>query len=171
MQELKKWLRNNDGTSELIINGVSAAEINRRGGSAKVGQNNYTIKSQGFFVQTIVISNDNKEPISILKPKNWYTASYLFEYEGKSYQMTMRNNPLAEFVIKKDDVGVLAYGLGKSNVKNTMSLRIEENVEQPLIFHVLLWYLFEPVAFENSGDLIMIISMLFIEFFILGFLF
>jgi hypothetical protein len=74
-------------------------------------------------------------------------------------------------VIKKDDIEVLAYGLGKSNVKNTMSLRIEENVEQPLIFHVLLWYLFEPVAFDNSGDLILLISMLFLEFFILGFLF
>ena len=89
MQELKKWLRNNDDTSALIINGVTAAEINRRRESAKVGQNNYTIKSQGFFVQTIVISNDNKEPILILKPKIGRRKNETYSAYSWRFQITL----------------------------------------------------------------------------------
>lgn len=42
------------------------------------------------------------------------------------YELTVKNNPLAEVVIKKGDIECLAYGLDKAKEDNKIALRIHE---------------------------------------------
>ena len=86
-----------------------------------------------------------------MNPEKWYVNNWVVEYRGKNYKLSVRNNPLAEYMITEGEKLILAYGLqaqdGKVQVKIT-------GVHSPdnYLFDFLLWYLFAPVAIENIGD-------------------
>jgi hypothetical protein len=75
----------------------------------------------------------------------------VIEYGGIQYKLSVRNNPLAEYVITEGNKEILAYGLqpdkGKVQVKITGTAG-----QADFIFDFLLWFLFAPIAIENIGD-------------------
>jgi hypothetical protein len=91
-----------------------------------------------------------------MEAEHWYSQKYSIQYNNEDYELNVRNNPLAEVIISKRKVTCLAYGLDTAKESNKIALRIKEAVEQPLVFHVLLWYLFEPLAKENMDDILLL---------------
>ncbi|CAN5748463.1 hypothetical protein BH10BAC3_BH10BAC3_40940 [soil metagenome] len=97
-----------------------------------------------------VCSKDGRIIAKVYDEK-WYANSSILEYNGRRYQLMVRNNPLAEWAIRENDHDLLAYriyaGNGKVGVKITSS-----NNNQDYLLDFLLWYLFVPIATENPGD-------------------
>ncbi|MBI3235089.1 MAG: hypothetical protein HYZ42_13820 [Bacteroidetes bacterium] len=75
----------------------------------------------------------------------------VLEFEGEKYKLLCRNNPLAEWAILKDNQLVLAYGITTENKKVVVKIT---GLDKPsnYILDCLLWYLFLPIAMENSDD-------------------
>lgn len=58
---------------------------------------------------------------------------------------------MAEWVIQEEDKDGRAYGLGTTNGMAAVKIT-EQNSNISLFFHAILWYLFVPIATENTGD-------------------
>lgn len=158
MNTTKKWVQKSDSVSQLFVNDLPVATIDRKTRNAKIKEANFTISSSGFFSQKISITDSKSVAVLELAPKHWYSHKYSFQFNNEMYELTVKNNPLAEVVIKKGDIECLAYGLDKAKEDNKIALRIHEKGEQPLVLHILLWYLFEPVARENIADFLLLIA-------------
>ena len=75
----------------------------------------------------------------------------MLEYGGKDYQLSVRHNPLAEYVIKENENELIAYGLDTAG--GNVQVKITDLQHQSdYMFDFLLWFLFAPVAVENMGD-------------------
>lgn len=110
-----------------------------------------TIKRTGFWKSTIEITNEKNERVLSISPKKWLGQTWVLTYMEKEYEVLIRNNPLAEWIIKDGDLILLAYGLHLEG-KN-ISLKISSHPTQvPFIFDYVLWYLFMPILSENSDD-------------------
>jgi hypothetical protein len=153
MKTNKKWIQKTDRVSEFYENETALAAINRKTLEATINFEVYKIRSSGIFSQKISLEDFNSKSVIEIKPEHWYSHSYSFQFNNETYKIIVRNNPLAEILIKKGNEECLAYGLDILNENKKIAVRINEsNEKQPLEFHVLLWYLFEPVARENTID-------------------
>jgi len=156
MEQNKKWCRTEGRKSEVMQNGTVLASIDREEKNGRVGlqigSESYTLKLSGFMGQKLELFDASNTPILTVEAEKWYSKTYTFNYGGHIYQLLVRNNPLAEFAILDATTEYLAYGLGFAEDTKKAAVRITEKVNQPLIFHALLWYLFEPIAIENTVD-------------------
>jgi hypothetical protein len=111
------------------------------------------ISRTGFWKSGIEITGKNGKVIAKVYSEKWYANRWALEYGGEKYELSIRNNPLAEWVIQHNGKDLLAYGLHTGNKNGMVNIRISsfENTS-PSIFDFLLWYLFLPVATENMGD-------------------
>ena len=112
----------------------------------------YQLHRTGTWRSHTVITDMQGEKVLELKPEKWYANKYIFTYNGSTYLLGYRNNPLYEIVVTCEGKELLAYGLAHDNTANRLSIRIMEHSSQPIVLHALLWHLFEPVARENFGD-------------------
>ena len=89
----------------------------------------------------------------ILKAYNekWFSKQTTLEYQNNKLQIITRNNPLAEFVIAKDGEELLSYGLKTDDRKVVTQITTAEGNKDYLL-DFILWFLFRPIAHENSGD-------------------
>ena len=108
------------------------------------------IKRTGFWKSGLEIADSNNNIVLKAYPENWYANTSIIEVENKTYKLIIRNNPLAEFAITENGKNVIAYGLDIENGR--VKLRITKSGNDIPIFDFLLWYLFLPIANENSGD-------------------
>jgi len=139
--------------SELINDEIVVAEMNRRDWRIRIGEEDYKISTAGIFNHTTEIIDSKGETIIKVEARKWYSNEYVVLFENTAYRLITRNNPLIEWVIKKEEDEYLAYGLDTMRENKKPAVRItEKDNAQPLLFHALLWYLFEPVAMENTVD-------------------
>lgn len=119
--------------------------------SLHIGDEIYTIRRTGFWKNSVELSDARQQLVARVYPDKWYAHNSSMDYRGHSWKLVTRNNPLAEFVIRSGEQDLLAYGLepldGEVNIRIT---RANDAID-PLL-DGLLWYLFLPVAAENSGD-------------------
>ncbi len=153
----KKWEKTQEGTYSFFIDNqevgkieIDAASLDRKA-ICSVGGNRFLIKRTGFWKRTIEIGNDAGETIATLYHEKWYASSWILEYNGKKYTVLLRNNPLAEYVIRDNCVDIAAYGLasdhGRLDVRITTSSKTTD-----VMFDFLLWYLFLPIVTENMNE-------------------
>ena len=156
MEQNKKWCRTEGRKSELRQNGIELASIDREEKNGRVGlqigSESYSLKLSGFMGQKLELFDASNNPVLTVEAEKWYSKTYTFNYGGHTYQLLVRNNPLAEFVILDTTTEYLAYGLDFVQETKKTAVRINEKDHQPIIFHALLWYLFEPIAIENTVD-------------------
>lgn len=125
----------------------------------EIADEKYTIKKIGKWKKYIGIYEQNGIQIAEIIYEKWYANHYIFNYKGSRYKLVVRNNPLAEWAILQDDNTILAYSLYTENGK--VAIKITSNSEKnDLLFDCLLWYLFSPIAQENSGDDLLFLLML-----------
>jgi hypothetical protein len=106
----------------------------------------------------MAVTNASNNTIITMVPEKWYSSSFLVQWGAANYQLKTRNNPLAEWVLQQDGNDVLAYGLKTADGKVVTQIT-EANTGAAIILHAMLWYLFVPIATENSGDNLLFLLM------------
>lgn len=157
MENNKKWIKISDGNYSLVHHETVLGAIDRLktkdSFNAILANEKFKISTLGFLAQKLEITDMNGNVVLKMSPKKWYSSTFFIEFNHKTYTLVLRNNPLSEYVILSEKEELLAYGLDNQKGDNKLSIRIsEKDNNQPLLFHLLLWYLFEPIAHENSGD-------------------
>jgi hypothetical protein len=153
----KTWKKTGAASYELFIDGVSRGglEFNLASANpkARINCNNdlYTLRRMGLFGSNCIIENSTGAPVLELKANRWYGSSYTLLFENERYRLLVRNNPLSEWVILKEETPVLSYALGKpveTAGKNC-----------PLLFDFLIWYFFAPIAAENNDPDLLLLAL------------
>lgn len=153
----KQWLKNKDNSYTFFVDNTETGLItftsnsNIKTGSFAIGQNHFAINKKGFWSSTLLITGNSGEEVAKMYAEKWYANNWVLEYAGKKYKISVRNNPLAEYVIVDTGKEILAYGLDAD--KGKVQVKITGIADQTdFLFDFLLWYLFAPVAAENMGD-------------------
>lgn len=153
----KSWKKISDGNYVFTINNQELARFEiamgttERKAVATIGDASFLIKKTGFWKNNIEISSAQGDIVAKVYAKKWYANNLVLEYKHHEYELVIRNNPLAEWAILAQDTEILAYGLYPNNGKVEISIKsIDEQVD--VLLECLLWYLFLPIATENSGD-------------------
>lgn len=156
----KKWHKIADDNYVFTLDDIEVGNIklhfNSNKSLAEVTLLGKEIKiyKTGFWKNQIEISDNNNNIISTIKGEKWYGTSYIIELDSKLLKLVVRNNPLAEWAIFYNEELLLAYGLdtseGNVKVKISQSENNTINEENDYILDFLLWYLFLPIATENT---------------------
>ncbi len=157
MQIEKKWVKTGTSTFSLWYNNEPVGTMDmavsnfESTATATFGNETFTIKRTGFWKSDLVITGENGQVIATVFTKKWYASSLIVEYDNRNYQLFIRNNPLAEWVLQEGDKEIIAYGLGIQDGKPCVRITTA-SVQQNFLFDFLLWYLFVPIATEQSAD-------------------
>src|SRR5947209_4732823 len=101
----RHWIKNHDNTFTFFAGDNEIGKMDFKfssGGktiSFHIGQKQFSVERKGFWGHILLVTNQMGEEILKLYPAKWYANHWVVEYGGKSYYLTVRNNPLAEFVI------------------------------------------------------------------------
>lgn len=162
----KKWSKTAEGTYAFEVDGAEAGTIHiewnslNQQATAEMEGSTFNIKKVGFWKNTVEITDKNDMPVAKVYPEKWFANSSILEYKGYKYKVLLRNNPMAEYAITRDNEDVLAYGLFAEKGKTYVRISGSGGDSEPM-FHALLWYLFAPIVHEHMGDT-------FSPFFLLG---
>ncbi len=157
MNSLRKWETTGEGKYAFFDSDkeIGSIEISRgtleRVAHAKIGNRELIIKKAGIWKSTIEITDINGATIAKAYPKKWYANTINLDYQGKSYTLKIRNNPLAEYVILENEKEIISYGITAKDGKIGVKINSQQE-ESDYLFDYLLWYLFVPIAHENMGD-------------------
>ncbi|KAA9356907.1 hypothetical protein [Larkinella humicola] len=151
----KKWRKINEGIYTFFVGNEKEGSLsmNTAGGKATaiVGSKQFTIRRTGFWQSSLEIFDQDERQVARAYPETWYGNSMVFEYEGRTYQLKIKSNPLAEWSILAEKQAVLSYGLTVDQGKTVVAIHSQAgNLDYLPDF--LLWYLFEPIAAENTAD-------------------
>lgn len=151
----KEWIKIEEDYYSFFINGenIGSLKINAINSIslAKIREKEFTIKRTGFWKNTLDVTNNNNDTIAKVYYEKWYTNSFILDFKGIRYKLSMRNNPLAEWIIFDEEKEILAYGLNTSDGKAVVKIS-SANDNNDLLLDYILWYLFLPIAVENCGD-------------------
>lgn len=153
---MKQWKKTQEGVYAFLVNEqqIGTMDITQstmeRIAFVTLQDLTFTLKRTGFWKSSISITDQNETAIAAIYPTKWYANSYTLEYNNKKYTVSVRNNPLAEWVISEGEHRLLAYGL--ETVDGKIAVKITSPEATDHFFDALLWYLFLPIATENSGD-------------------
>jgi hypothetical protein len=152
----KNWVKTGESNYTFFVDGNAAGQLGidlsttNIKAVALIGKYTYDIKRIGFWKTNIEITDDSGQVIMKVYTKKWYANTSVLEYNGKQYQLVIRNNPLAEWAILDNEMEYLAYGLSTEN--GTVKIKITSAfATNDLLPDFLLWYLFAPIAQENTG--------------------
>lgn len=153
----KQWTNAGEGKYVFTLDGNQIGQMQIEPASAdsrascQIGDDHFTIKRTGFWKSTVEVLKNDGNLVAKTYHEKWYANSSVLEYENQKYNLTLHNNPLAEWAIVDEGKTLLAYGLNAANGKT--SVRISGEADQShLLLDFLLWYLFVPIASENMGD-------------------
>lgn len=153
----KSWKKTGTGQYSFWIDDTEAGVMhiahntNEHKAVAVIDGNEYTIKRTGFWKSTIEITGADGQTIAKAYYEKWYANSLILEYKNNTYKMVIRNNPLAEWAILDNGRNILAYGLDTENGRTALRITSSAN-DTDILLDFLLWYVFVPIATENSGD-------------------
>lgn len=124
--------------------------------SLHLGTKTYQLTTSGFWKKSIQLKDDRGELIAKAQTESWRAHTMKLEIGGRIFQLVLRNNPLAEWAVLDGTETMLSYGLNAE--KNEVAIHIHMGKEaENLLLHGLLWFLFHPIAKENSSDYLFIL--------------
>ena len=157
MQTTKKWVKADNfsftfwGNNKQIGTMEIAPRTSERKAIAKFGNQTITIRKTGFWKSNLELTDVNGQIIAKVYHEKWYANSFILEYYNKKYKLLVRNNPLAEWAIQDNNEDVLAYGLNTKD--GQVCVKISTGSQKlNYLFDFILWYLFLPIATEESAD-------------------
>lgn len=165
MTLVKQWIKTTEGhyqfkygTEDLASLFIDYKSSNRKA-LVTINGESFTIKQTNLWKNHMAVVNESNNTIITIIPEKWYSSSYNVQWGLNNYQLKVRNNPLAEWVLQQDGNDVLAYGLKAADGKVFTQIT-EANTGTAIILHAILWYLYLPIATENSSDLLLFTLML-----------
>lgn len=154
---IKQWKKNHGNSFTFFVEDEEIGSIDfefaniNKVALFKLDSSLFSIKRKGFWNSTLLIADSNEQEVAKLYAAKWFANNWVLEYGGKNYQLSVRNNPLAEYVIKENENELIAYGLDTAG--GNVQVKITDLQHQSdYMFDFLLWFLFAPVAVENMGD-------------------
>jgi hypothetical protein len=153
----KHWKKNNGTSFTFFADDYGVGEMNfianpvNKTATFNIGQDHYSIKQRGFWNSNLSVIDTNEAEILKMYTEKWYANNWVVEYDNIKYKLSVRNNPLAEYVITEGNKEILAYGLQPDNGKVQVKITASPG-QRDFIFDFLLWHLFAPVALENAGE-------------------
>jgi hypothetical protein len=92
--------------------------------------------------------------------EKWHSDNGIVEIDDKKFRYLFRNNPLAEIAIfnEGEREPVVACGLATVSGQTTVKINHDgefEDADMKYMLFALTWYLFLPVAQENTVDFAM----------------
>ncbi len=152
----KQWTKTDERAFTFTIDGAEIGTLNTANGIATIGTDSYTISRSGFWKNKLEITNSQGAIIATAEPEKWYANTLVLNYNAHAYRLVIRNNPLAEWAILAGDKTILAYGLATDNGKAVVSIKSADG-QTDYLLDFLLWYLFWPIATENTDDALLFI--------------
>jgi len=153
----RKWTKISEGLYLFTLGDVEIGELKINHNSldtkaeCNIRNEIYTIKRTGFWKNNIEVLDKNGFQFAKTYNEKWYASSSLLEFNNKKYNLKLHNNPLAELCVLEKEKIILAYGLNTD--KQKIGIKITSSIgEGEIILDFILWYLFVPIATENSGD-------------------
>ena len=153
----KQWNKTGEGRYNFLVNGEMVGNLNiatntmDRRAVATLGDHTYTIRHNGFWKNGLEIIDQHGKQLATAQPANWFSSTMALEFMGKKFNLRVRNNPLAEWVVTHNGTDVLAYGLDTSQEKPAVRIT-SAGTENDYLLDFLLWYCFVPIAMENTTD-------------------
>ncbi|MGA0556690.1 hypothetical protein ACO2Q8_08570 [Larkinella sp. VNQ87] len=154
---IRNWVKTDEGRYELLIDGSKAGTLAKLPNTSdsramiKLAEREYMIRRTGFWKNNIEVIDQNRTLVARVFYEKWYANTWIIEYNTHVYKLVVRNNPMAEWAVLEGDTVLLSYGLthqdGKTGTKITASPALTN-----FLFDALLWYLFAPIAAENTAD-------------------
>lgn len=111
----------------------------------------YTFEQTGFWKNSWRILDYKGNVVLIAYNEKWFSRKTTLVYKNDTLQFIIRNNSLVEFAIVKGDLELLSYGLKTHHGKVFTQITTAEGNKDYLL-DFILWFLFSPIAHENSGD-------------------
>lgn len=152
----KSWIKTENNSYQFsvddhIIGNLSiAVNSMERTGIVTIDGQKFIIKMTGIWKNSFEITDKNEKQIAKAYYEKWYANSLILEYKNQQLKLVIRNNPLAEWAVLNGDQTILSYGLTAENGK--AGVKISNSHQTDYLLDFLLWYLFVPIATENSGD-------------------
>lgn len=164
MTPIKQWIKSGEGQYHFKQGEEALASLfidyksNNRKAVITINGEAFTIRQTNFWKNHMAVTNASNNTIITIMPEKWYSSSFSVQWGVANYELKVRNNPLAEWVLQQNGNDVLAYGL-KTADRKVVTQITESNSSPDIILHAILWYLFLPIATENSGDNLMFLLM------------
>lgn len=116
----------------------------------------FHIRKEGFLRNKTVLRNEYGIRIGQLGYEKWNSAEGTIDLNEEKFFYTVQNNPLSELVIYKDtkENPFVICGL-KADEGNTSVQFNKDNQLSPsqhFLLMALCWYMFLPVAKENTAE-------------------
>lgn len=154
----KQWTKIAELNYAFTIDGAEIGALNTADGTATIGNEKYRISWRGFWKNRLEITDSVGAIIATAEPEKWYANTLVLKYNDHTYRLVIHNNPLAEWAILDGDKTVLAYGLTTNKGKAAVNIKSQPG-QTDYLLDFLLWYLFWPIAAENTGDTLLFILM------------
>lgn len=158
MTQQKTWVKTGVDTYTLTINNEEIGKLSTYRNTmdskaiALTEAQTWHFKRTGFWKNNIEVTDSYGQMAMKMYNKKGYANTSTLDYNGNEYQVVVRNNPLAEFAVLDKDKMILAYGLTVDE-ENALKIKITSgNRTTDTLFDFLLWYLFLPTVYENTGD-------------------
>ena len=157
METTRNWKKVNEKKYIFSLGEKKVGELDlsfksfKRTALLNINEELFTMEQIGFWKSKLHILN--AKGIVILKaiPEKWFSNKTKVVYNNIEFQLKVRNNPLAEIVLLQNENELLSYGLKPNNGKITIGIQSNQEQEDYL-FDFLLWFLFMPIAHEQTGD-------------------
>ncbi len=115
----------------------------------------FFIDRDGFWKNKVVLKNEYGIPIGKLSNGKVFDNSGIVDIEGQHYRFKYVNNPLAELVFYKDNQSEPLVSCGLLADQGNISVQLKQgtqigDTDIKYFLFALSWYLFLPVAQENT---------------------
>ncbi len=123
----------------------------------KSSQRAFFIHKEGIWKNKTVLKNEYGYKIGQMYYEKWHADNGIIEIDGRKFRYLYRNNPLAEIAIFNGDETepVVACGLAAEAGQTTVRVSQDgdfEDADMKYMLFALTWYLFLPMAQENTVD-------------------
>ncbi len=115
----------------------------------------FFIHKEGIWKNRTVLKNEYGYKIGQMYYEKWHSDNGIVEIDDKKFRYLFRNNPLAEIAIfnEGETEPIVACGLATVAGQTTVKINQDGDFEDADIKYMLFaltWYLFLPVAQENT---------------------
>lgn len=121
----------------------------------------FIIESESFWKTNILIK-ENDIIIAKTTTDKWFSSLSTLEIKGQKIKFKFRNNPLAEIVFftETEQNCLLSCGLksdkkGMTETVLNLGESLENNHLKPYLL-AICWYIFKPIAEENTVDALLL---------------
>jgi hypothetical protein len=120
----------------------------------------FFIHKEGLWKNKTVLKNEYGYKIGQMYYEKWHSDNGIVEIDDKKFRYIYRNNPLAEIAIFNEGETEPLVACGLATVAGQTTVKINkdgefEDADMKYMLFALTWYLFLPVAQDNTLALAM----------------